>query len=297
MRALDDCNVMVVGTGLMGTSLALALRGRVKSLQGVDADPQARAGAAPAFDGMFEDLTAALAAAPPDILVLAAPVRAILSILDSLASLQVGGLPRGCLVLDLGSVKAPILAAMGRLPESVLAVGGHPMCGRELNGPQAADPTLYRGCVFVLCPSQRTTENAIERSRELIVCIGATPFPMDAVQHDRAVAAISHLPYLLSAGLVASVADLVAQSGDDALWKLASTGFRDTSRLASSDVTMMGDTVWHNREAIGAALDMLQLQIATLRQLVAGEDAAALRSWLSAARQARQDWLNMRGLA
>jgi prephenate dehydrogenase len=177
---------------------------------------------------------------------------------------------------------------MDKLPEAVIAVGGHPMCGKEFSGPLAADGKLYERCNFVLCSTRRSTPEGLDFARQLIQTLGARPLLLDAVQHDRAVAAISHMPYLLSSMLVGAVAHLA--EADGTAWQLAASGFRDTSRLAASDVTMMGDTVLSNRAAVLAALDVFQEQLTFFRDLLIDADEDQLRATLKSARLARLDW-------
>lgn len=264
----------------MGASLALALRGKVRHLHGIDPDPSA----ALHFDSFSADLNSLYNA---DVIVLAAPLRVILRLLP-----QVGALaPANALITDLGSVKAPIIAAMDQLPPRVQAIGGHPMCGKELSGAAAADPTLYHGCTYVLCAAERTSQAAISFMETLVRAIGAQPLQLAPEAHDQAVAHISHLPYLLSVALMLSAAEV----DDERLWQLASSGFRDTSRLASSDVTMMGDVVTSNRAALLGALTRYAAHLARLQALLASEDDSALRAALEAARQARQAWLRYKG--
>src|SRR5258708_28505845 len=109
-----------------------------------------------------------------------------------------------------------------------------------------------------MCPTQRSTPAALTFVENLIQAIGARPLTLSAARHDRAVAAISHVPYLISAALVSAVAR--AAGGDSTVWELASTGFRDTSRLAGSDPVMMGDTLLTNREAVIDALALFRPQ-------------------------------------
>jgi len=151
-------------------------------------------------------------------------------------------------VVDLGSTKREIVRAMDALPEDTLAVGGHPMCGKETSGVDAADPELYRGCRFVVVPTRRSTPEAVAWVRDLARALGANPVEMEAGRHDSLVAAISHLPYLVSAALMNTVDDL--SRDDDAVLELAAGGFRDTSRLAASNVTMMLDILTTNRDAV-----------------------------------------------
>jgi len=282
MKPLSEAEVTIVGAGLMGSSLALALRGKVKGVRGVEPNPAYWDAARPHFDHVTADLKSAVASA--DIVILAAPIRAILQLLDRLKPM----LRPGTLVIDLGSAKTDIVRAMNDLPESVLAVGGHPMTGKETSGPAGADGTLFEGRVFVLCPTQRSTPESIAFAQAMIKAIRARELILEAERHDAAVAAISHLPYLVSAGLVAAVQH--AAQTDDLPWQLAATGFRDTSRLAGSDVTMMGDTVLTNRQAVLDALYLFTEQLRGIQDALQTSDEDQLRGILRSAQQARTAW-------
>lgn len=286
LPALKHANILIVGTGLMGASLALALRGSVGALLGVDSDPETRAFVEPYFDAVGDDL--ASMAARADVVILAVPVRSIVRLIGQIGA----NLKPGALVFDLGSVKAPVIAAMDALPPGILALGGHPMCGSERSGPSAAVGALYQDVTFALCLSQRSDEDALTFVRNLVEGIGARPLLLDAAAHDRAVAAVSHLPYAVSAMLVAAAVEI---AGDDsAPWQLASSGFRDTSRLAGSDLTMMTDVLVANREAVLGALDIYAGQLARLRALIDAGDEAALRALLALARSVRTRWAESR---
>jgi prephenate dehydrogenase len=280
MKLLADSRITIIGTGLMGTSLAMALQGQVTALYGVDANHETRELAAPYFD----DISAHIDFARTDVLILATPVHTILKLLDTLRT----SAPPGLLILDIGSAKQLIVSAMNRLPETLIAVGGHPMAGKETSGPGGADGAIYRDCAFVICPTDRSTPDALEYAEALACAVGSRPLIMNAVQHDRAVAAISHLPYLLSVGLVAAV----SRSPDDAPWNLAAGGFRDTSRVAASDVTMMGDTVLTNRDAVLDAIELFKIQLNELEAALKSGDEVLLKNMLDDARQMRLWWAN-----
>ena len=284
MKDLDDSEFAIVGTGLMGASLALALRGKVKALHGIERNPVAREAAAGYFDTITDDLSTARES---DVIILAVPVQAILQVLKTLA---VQAKP-GTLIIDLGSSKTAIVKAMDALPDHLLAIAGHPMCGKESSGPENADGTLYRDRPFVLCRTQRTTDAAWALACAMIDAIGAHGIHLDAEQHDQAVAVISHLPYLLSIGLVAATQH--AAETDSTPWQLASSGFRDTSRLAGSDVAMMGDTLLTNRDAVLTALSLFRQQLDRAEEAVKSSDEPGLRAILDSSRQARLNWLKM----
>jgi prephenate dehydrogenase len=207
-----------------------------------------------------------------DLILLATPVRTILGLIP-----QVGPLaPPGCVLMDLGSTKVRIIEAMEALPPHVQAVGGHPMCGKEVSGVVAAEADLYEGAPFVLTPLRRTSPEALALAQELVEAVGARPLLMDAERHDHLVAAVSHLPYLLSVGLVATAEEVAAE--DELVWELAASGFRDTSRLAASDVTMMLDILLTNRQAVGEMLSRFAHQLDAIAHLLEASDEKGLRS-------------------
>lgn len=269
---LRGLRVGIMGLGLMGGSLALALRGRVASLLAIESRPDARQMGLRMgiVDAAIEALT--VDAPPLDLLVLATPVRVIL---DTLARLPAAR-PDGCLVIDLGSTKRAVVAAMNALPPPFAAVGGHPMCGRETSGLAAAVHDLYRDQTFILCPTARTTPAAEATARALVAAVGARPLWLDAAEHDALVAAVSHLPALVSAALLRAAAG-------ERQWAVSASGFRDTARLAGSDPRMMLDILLTNREPVLAALDGYAGELAALRAALAAGDEAALADWLAAA--------------
>jgi prephenate dehydrogenase len=203
-----------------------------------------------------------------DIVILATPVRTILQVIREIGPF----LPQGCLLTDLGSTKVEIVKVMQALPPHVQPVGGHPMCGKETSGLGAADARLYEGATYLMTPLPRTRPAAVALIEELIRSIGAKPYRIDPERHDLLVAAVSHLPYILSAGLVATVDALE----DDVAWTIAASGFRDTSRLAASDETMMVDILLTNRASLQELLALLQVQIAQLQEWLIAQDEAQL---------------------
>ena len=282
MGRTDPFAVCIVGLGLMGGSLAQALRqgaGRPARILAVNRGQAAlrSALAGGAIDRGTTDLGEGVAAA--DIVVLSTPVRTILRLLP-----EVGRQARpGTLVMDMGSSKTQICAAMAELPDHVQAIGGHPLCGKETAGYAAASPDLYRGRPFVLCPLARTQPESVAMAQDLARAIGARPVIVEPAVHDRAVAAISHLPYAVASAL----ARTVALEGDELALSLAASGFRDTSRVAGSDVDMMLDTLLTNRRAVLDWIDAFSGQMEALRAALAADDEASLRSQLEAAREGR----------
>ena len=280
---LQTKRVAIVGLGLMGGSLAAALKASHTCQEVIGIARRSETNAQALERGLVDHATTDLSAvAEADVVILAVPVRAIIEILP-----QVGQLVKpGCLMMDLGSTKTGIVQAMTVLPEHVQPVGGHPMCGKETSGLEAAEPGLFQGNTFVLTPLQRTSVDALGLARELVEATGAHALLLDAERHDRLVATASHLPYLCACGLVKTAED-VAQ-GDEAIWKLTASGFRDASRLAASDVNLMADIMLTNREAVIEALNACQAQLHDLANFLLGGDEEGLRTALDASRQRRR---------
>ncbi len=280
---LKDARVTIVGLGLMGGSLAAALKVQqaCRQVRGVvrRAETSAQAMARGFIDTGTLDLAEGVREA--DVVVLATPVRTVIELIPRLAPL-----PAGCLLMDLGSTKTAILEAMQRLPANVQPLGGHPVCGKEVSGIEAADADLYRAAAFVLCPLPRTSSEALGLACELVAAVGARPLVMDAQRHDRLLAAVSHLPYLLSLGLVAA-AEEQAQA-DAMVWDVAASGFRDTSRLAGSEVRMMLDILLTNRQAVTETLSGFREKLDRLQRLLDCGDEQALQQMMQAAQRRRR---------
>jgi prephenate dehydrogenase len=275
----------VVGLGLMGGSIALALRDFAEQIVGVDQSAETRQYALEQHivDHATGDLREGVSQA--DVVILCAPVRTIVELLQK----RIGSYLRSnTLLIDIGSTKKDICDAMGQLPIGIHAIGGHPMTGKERSGISASDATLYQDRPFVLCNSRRTTPATRLRALSLVQALNAVPIEMEAIRHDRVVAAISHLPYLLSAALVATVA--AEAQNDPAVWQLAAGGFRDTSRLAGSDITMMGDILSTNTQAVATLLALFRVQMGLLETQLIAQDYEHLLQSLEPLREARLNW-------
>ncbi len=271
--------ILIFGLGLMGGSLALALRDHCETLLGVDRDPSTLAFAREReiVDHATDDLSSVLPDA--DLIVLAAPTRANLSFLAALHHL----LSDPVMLLDLSSTKAEIVASMNRLPARFAALGGHPMCGKETSGIRHADATLFREATFVLTPTERATPALATVAEAIITVIGARPRWMNATLHDRLVALTSHLPYLASIALLRSC----LTHPEPSLWEVAASGFRDTTRLAASDLTMMLDILMTNRRFVIAALQRYRAELDDLLAILETGEEHALRATLAPAQRQR----------
>jgi prephenate dehydrogenase len=221
--------------------------------------------------------------------VFATPVRTIEKQIESLRQF----FRPGAVVTDLGSVKKGIAQVMEGLPEGIHAVGGHPMCGKEISGLAAADPDLFQNKAWVVVPLTNSNSKSLKLIQELIAAVGARAVTMDAQEHDEVVACVSHLPYLLATTLV-SVAEQTS-SEHPSLWDLASSGFRDTSRVAAGDLTMMMDIMSANRTNITLSLEKALRHLEALKQSLADGDEKILRDLCLRARERRLKLFQDRG--
>ncbi|MEE1758779.1 prephenate dehydrogenase [Streptomyces sp. SP18BB07] len=253
----------VVGTGLIGTSVALALARREVGVHLLDVDESAARTAAALGAG-----TVGPPAAPVDIAVLAVPPGCVGEVL---AAQQAKGLARS--YTDVASVKAGPEQDALKLADPSCYIGGHPMAGRELSGPLAASATLFEGRSWVLTPTGATGTDTLNRALEVVALCAAVPVVMESCAHDRAVALVSHTPHLVAALMAARLEHM----SDDAS-HLAGQGLRDVTRIAGGDPRLWGDILDGNAGAVADVLEALAVDLGTavaaLRGL-AGDDADA----------------------
>jgi prephenate dehydrogenase len=274
-------DVAVIGLGLIGGSLLQALAVRGHRLVGFDADPATRAtartAAARASAGARWQVAGTIrdAIEHAELVVLAVPLPALPAVLREMDGF------RG-LVTDVTSVKGPVRDLTG----DFAYVGGHPMAGKETSGFRAADPTLFTGCAWVLClePGRTSLPDWLSLA-ELFIELGARVVPATADDHDRAVAAVSHVPHLFAAAMTRAVAD------DPLAAALAAGSFRDGTRVAATRPELIAAMCGGNAAALGPALDSVRKTLDDLRAaLDAPDPAAALRPLLAPASAARAAW-------
>jgi prephenate dehydrogenase len=266
---LEQQTVAIVGLGLMGGSLAMALKGYVRRVLGVDRDPQTVQLALQKgiVDQADTDLGKILPIA--DLIILATPVGTILDLITLLPNWK----PDGALVIDLGSTKTQICKALQTLPIQFTAVGGHPMCGKETSALEYADASMFDQAPFVLVELKNSDEKSMHLVESLVKRIGAIPFPLDAKTHDHWVAYTSHFPYLLS--------NLLARITPTETKPLVAGGWRSTTRLAASSVPMMKDILVTNREMVLQVLDEFMMQLREVRSIIE-KTPNSLNDYLSA---------------
>jgi prephenate dehydrogenase len=274
--------VVIIGLGLMGGSLAMALRGHVAELFAIDPDPATRALAIERgiIDRMVEHLDEIISRV--DVIILSAPVGVIIEQIRILGDMvryspELTRLKRSDypILLDLGSTKQEIVEAMKTLPEQLDPIGGHPMCGKETSGLANADAAIYRGATFAFTPLERTSSQARSFAEALAVTVGSVPLWIDPITHDHQVAFTSHLPYLLANALTGVTPTEAAP--------LVGHGFRSTSRVAVASLPVWLDILRTNRQPVLEALHHFQRQLDTVEDLLMEGNYTALSEFLATA--------------
>ena len=260
----------IIGTGLIGGSIGMALRERGWWVTGTDQDE------AVAAEALSRGALDAVGPAPDaDITFVATPVGAAAA--EARKALAVGGGP----VTDVGSVKGPIVAAV----DNPRFVGGHPMAGSEQEGVAGARADLFQNAVWVLTPTDDTSDDSLVRIRSVVASLGADVVSLAPERHDALVAVVSHVPHLTAATLMA-LADERSEE-HQVMLRLAAGGFRDMTRIASGHPGIWPDICDENSEAICSVLDRFIEALADVRTLVAKGDRGGLLELLEQARSAR----------
>ena len=278
--------ITIVGTGLIGGSLGMALK--AAGLSGVeivgtdrDVDNEHKAQKMGAIDRREHNLPRAVEGA--SMVIVAVPIPAMPDMFRQIAP----DLVEGAVVTDTASTKAEVMRwAAEMLPASVSFVGGHPMAGKETGGIEHAEATLFQGKGYCICPSITATPSSIQQVTGLAGLVGAQPLFMDPPEHDQYAAAVSHLPLVVSTALFTLLRS--SPSWDD-LGVMASSGFRDLTRLASTDPEM-SHGIWRtNREAVIHWLDRMIAELSRYRDLLKdAQDETLLAAFIEAQIQREQ---------
>ncbi len=274
----------IIGVGLIGGSLARILRekGHVGEIVGIgrgEANLQ-KAVELGVIDRYFLDPVAGVEGA--DLVFLATPVCSIPAITAEIAP----HLAPGCVVTDGGSVKEEIVAACEPLmPTGIHFVGGHPIAGTEHSGVEASFSSLYVGKRCIVTPTPRTDSDALAKVVRMWEAAGSEVVIMDTEKHDRVVAAISHLPHMVAYALVNAVDGY--DRFEESILRYSAGGFRDFTRIASSDPAMWRDIALMNREAVIEMMDHFALYLGRLRELVAAADGPGLERFFRESKESR----------
>ncbi len=276
MFNLAESKIAIIGLGLMGGSLALGLKGKCAALYGIDPH-------LPTLELALSQHIVDYASSDPakllpevDLVILSAPVPAILTLLEQLPSFT----SNPCIVMDMGSTKRLIVEAMSRLPERFDPIGGHPICGKEKLSLANAERTLYYAAPFLLTPLERTSPRALSTANQIIETLGAKGKILDADEHDRILASTSHLPFLISSALALATPQDVAP--------FVGPGFKSTSRLAGTSSSMMLGVLQSNQKNVLSALHKMQTQLAEIESALSSGDFAKLESNLNEAQSKYQ---------
>jgi prephenate dehydrogenase len=269
-----DARAVIVGVGLIGGSIALALREQGWHVSGVDAD-EARLHEAldrGILDGIGDDPHASL-------FVVATPAGAVVETAHDLLRRHPAD---NVLVTDVAGIKAAICSSI----EDPRFIGGHPMAGSEQAGLEGARADLFVGASWVLTPGPSTPPGPYARLAGVLKSMGAQPLALEASDHDRLVAHVSHVPHLVAASLMNQASD--AAEDDTALLQLAAGGFRDMTRIAAGQPGIWPDVCVENAAAILEALDALTEQLSDVRKALSSGDRTTILRVLERASQARQ---------
>jgi prephenate dehydrogenase len=284
---LGNAKIGIIGLGLMGGSLAKALKGKCSALCGFDTHlptlQLALATQTVDFASSFPspNLGEGLGVrADVDVLILATPVNIILDIIPSLPSF----IKQNCILIDLGSTKKSIVGSMNQLPDNFEVIGAHPICGKEKLGLESADANLYQNAPFIITPSTRTTSKAKSAVTQIISAIGANCIEMSAETHDHALAFTSHLPFLISSAL--------AKTLPKEFFELIGPGFRSTSRLAGTPSHMMMGILDSNRENVLQAIQSFRESLNEIEENLQNKNFSQLEETLNQSQLAYQEIVN-----
>lgn len=267
---IAESELLIIGLGLMGGSLALGLKGRFRNIIGYDNDSDVLriAKEQEIVDRVNQNLDEAVLNA--DVICLATPVDVIIELIEILPFLVPQG--KEIVVFDLGSTKEEIVKKMSKLPPNFKAVGAHPICGKEKLGLRNADRTLYYGAPFIVSPTENTNENALSMILELIEILGAKQKVVDSKLHDEILGTISHIPFLLAGALVLTTPDSVKG--------YFGPGYRSASRLAATDARMMLPILLSNRENVLINLEKIVDELNLLVSILSANDKEVLSETL-----------------
>lgn len=287
--------IAIIGLGLIGTSLGISLRsadskkdpmGNIEVVgYDVSIDNAKEARARLAIDKPVPTLAEALKGT--HLTVLAVPARTLPEVMQQIAPL----LEPGAVVTDVTSTKTQVMQWAAQYLPNHTFIGGHPMAGREQSGPKAAAHDLFKDAIYCLCLANNTPPEAIALCEAVVDRIGAKSYFIDPIEHDAYVAGISHLPFVMASTIVNAT---TGASSWREMAALAATGYRDTTRLASGDVTMHRDIALTNHEALTRWIDASIDQLNALKTALAAGDEATVTAFFAGANTARNEWLTQK---
>jgi cyclohexadieny/prephenate dehydrogenase len=276
----------IIGVGLIGSSIARAARRRHAAVRIILADRSVatleRAKALRLGDLVTDDLARAVSHA--DCVILCAPVGAN----ETIGRIIAPTLRPGTVVSDVGSVKGAVIAALKpALPDYTRLVPAHPVAGTEYSGPDAGFASLFINRWCILTPPEGTDEQAVEKMRAFWEALGSHVEIMSAAHHDLVLAITSHVPHLIAYNIVGTAADLEEVTRSEVI-KFSAGGFRDFTRIASSDPTMWRDVFLYNKEAVLEMLGRFNEDLSALQRMIRREDGDGLFALFTRTRAIRR---------
>jgi prephenate dehydrogenase len=290
MSSKNKKTVSIIGFGLLGTSLGLALKGKGYHRIGWSRRPESREQALKdnVVDRVFENPRDAVSNA--DITVVCLPVPMIIEFCAKFAK----SWKKGATVTDVGSAKEKIVRAVSPVLDrnGVHFIGSHPMAGSELSGAEAAESDLYEGAMVFLTPSLKTPAKVIKEISDLWKSAGAEVMKIDAKTHDMTVAHTSHVPHIISAIMtLTALGDGRTRAVRE---KGCAGGFRDTTRIASSAPQMWREIIENNRESVLRTLGEFEKKLKSFRENISKAEYSKLEKKLQSAKDLRDSWLTKR---
>lgn len=285
-------HLVVIGTGLIGGSVSLALKraGMVEHVTGVGRNREnlELAKELGVVDQWSHDIASAVSDA--EMVLLAVPMSAFEMVFAAMAD----HLAPDAVVTDAGSTKqSAIAAARSALPNPQRFIAAHPIAGTEKSGAGAAFAELFDQRLCIITPEADSDADALSRVQQMWQATGSRIEMMEAAEHDAFLASVSHLPHLAAFALVNAVSQQATESQDP--FHFAAGGFRDFTRIASSSPAMWRDISLANRDALLHQIDLFQQELCSMKEALQAEDAAQLLDAFTAARDARNNWLAKRG--
>jgi cyclohexadieny/prephenate dehydrogenase len=283
---LPFARVSIIGMGLIGSSLARAIRLHMPTVRitGTDADAGVRERVREL--GLVDDVadTAGAAVVDADLVVLAVPLGAFAAVGAEIAA----DLSAGAVVSDVGSAKQIVLDSLAPLmPADVHLIPAHPVAGTERSGPDAGFPTLFEGRWCIITPPPGADEAAVARLSEFWARLGSKVDRMEPRHHDLVLAVTSHIPHLIAYSIVGTAADLEGVTRGEVI-KYSAGGFRDFTRIAASDPTMWRDVFLTNRDAVLEVLGRVSEDLAVLQRAIRWGEGDALFQRFASSRDIRR---------
>lgn len=273
--------VTIIGVGLIGGSIGLAMKKKrlARRIVGVTKHKQSlqKACKLGAIDQGSLNLRDAVRGS--DLVILATPIRSIIRITKSIVKY----LDKGCILTDVGSTKGLVVKELEKiLPKDIHFVGGHPLAGSEQRGVDSASADLFKDSFWIITRTKKTKPQALARTRDLLKALQANVLVISPNEHDKVVSEISHLPHILASCLVNSVRGKYLP--------LAASGFKDATRVASSDPTIWEDICLTNRKMIIKAIEEFISNLSALKVLIRKEDGRGISREFKRAKKKRDDY-------